>query len=51
MSVFLAIFVYAIMAAILATGIVLAVHGTWWLLILGGLAFILGVATVCLHPH
>lgn len=51
MNVFLAILVYVIMAAILAAGIVMAVHGSWWLLIVGSLGLILGLAKVCMNPH
>ena len=40
------------MAAVLATGIVMAVNGSPWLLILGALGFVLAFAKLgCLHGH
>lgn len=39
------------MAAILVTGVVLAVKGIFWLLILGLIGFILLVAKVAILPH
>ncbi|HUL51025.1 MAG TPA: hypothetical protein VLU94_00430 [Candidatus Nitrosotalea sp.] len=40
------------MAAVLATGIVLAVKGSLWLLIVGLVGFILAFAKLgCLHGH
>jgi hypothetical protein len=51
MNIFLAIFVYLIMAAILVAGVLLAVEGAFWLLILGLLAFVLGVTKIAILPH
>jgi hypothetical protein len=51
MNIFLAIIVYWIMAAILIVGVLLAVKGSFWLLILGLLGFILGVTKVGILPH
>jgi hypothetical protein len=51
MNIFLAIIVYWIMAAILVAGVLLAVKGSFWLLILGVLGFILGVTKVGILPH
>jgi hypothetical protein len=46
MSVFLALLTWVIMAAILTIGVVMAVHGSFWLLILGGLGFVAAVAKI-----
>jgi hypothetical protein len=46
MSVFVAILTWIIMGAILTTGVVMAVHGSFWLLILGALGFIAAVAKI-----
>jgi len=47
MNVFLAIIVYLLMAAILVAGVLLAViKGSFWLLIIGLLAFVLGVTKI-----
>ena len=43
--------VYLIMAAILVAGVVMAVKGAFWLLILGGLGFVLGVTRIAILPH
>lgn len=51
MSIFLAIIIYWIMAAILVVGVIMAVKGTFWLLIVGLIAFILGVTKVAILPH
>ena len=51
MSIFLAIIIYWIMAAILVAGVILAVKGTFWLLIVGIIAFVLGVTKVAILPH
>jgi hypothetical protein len=51
MSIFLAILVYWIMAAILIAGVILAVKGTFWLLIVGLIGFILAVTKVGILPH
>ncbi len=39
------------MAAILVAGVILAVKGSFWLLILGMIAFILGVTKVGILTH
>jgi hypothetical protein len=52
MNAFLAIFVYLVMAAILIAGVLLAViKGSFWLLILGFIGFVLGVTKVAILPH
>lgn len=51
MNIFLAILVYLIMAAILVAGVVLAVHGSLWLLILGLIGFVLGVTKIAILHH
>ena len=40
MSFFIGLFSWLVIAAVLVTGIVLAVKGTFWLLIVGALAFL-----------
>ena len=51
MSFFLAILIYVVMAAILAAGVVMAVKGAFWLLILGLLGFVLAVTKVAILHH
>jgi hypothetical protein len=51
MNIFLAIFVYLVMAAILTVGVVLAVKGSFWLLILGFVAFVLAVTKIAILHH
>jgi len=51
MNIFLAIFVYLLMAAILVTGVIMAVKGVFWLLILGLLGFILAVTKLSILHH
>jgi hypothetical protein len=51
MNIFLAIIVYLIMALVLVAGVVLAVKGTFWLLILGLLGFVLGVTKISILHH
>ena len=51
MNIFLAIIIYWIMAAILVVGVVLAVKGSFWLLILGLIGFILAVTKIGILPH
>jgi hypothetical protein len=52
MNVFLAIFIYLVMAVILGAGVLLAViKGSFWLLILGLIAFVLGVTKVAILHH
>jgi hypothetical protein len=50
MSFFIAIFIWLLMGAILVTGVTLAVKGTFWLLIVGLVAFVFSIAKIaCLH--
>ncbi len=52
MNVFLAIIIYLIMAAILGAGVLLAViKGSFWLLIIGLVGFILGVTKLAILHH
>jgi hypothetical protein len=52
MKAFLAIIIYHIMAAILVAGVLLAViKGSFWLLIIGFLAFVLGVTKIAILHH
>ena len=52
MKVFLAIIIYLVMAAILAAGVLLAViKGSWWLLVIGLIGFVVGVTKVAILPH
>ncbi len=51
MNVVWAILVYVVMAAILVTGVVLAVKGSFWLLILGLIGFVLAVAKIAILRH
>ena len=51
MNIFLAIIVYWIMAAILVTGVVLAVKGSFWLLIIGLIGFVLAVTKIAILHH
>jgi hypothetical protein len=52
MNVFLAIFVYLVMALILGAGVLLAViKGSFLLLILGFIGFVLAVTKVAILPH
>jgi hypothetical protein len=51
MNIFLAIIVYLIMAVILVAGVLLAVKGTFWLLALGLLGFVLGVTKIAILHH
>jgi len=51
MSVFLVIFVWLLMAAILVTGVVLAVKGIFWLLIVGLAGFVLAVIRYGIFSH
>lgn len=45
------ILVWLIMGAILATGVLMAVKGTFWLLIIGLIAFVLGVCKYGIFSH
>lgn len=50
MNLFLSIFVYILMGALLATGIVMAVKGTLWLLPVMLVVFVFAFAKIgCLH--
>ncbi len=51
MNILWAILIYLIMAAILATGVVLAVKGSFWLLILGVIGFVLAVTKIAILRH
>jgi hypothetical protein len=51
MKFFFVLFVWALMAATLATGVVLAVNGHFWLLIVGFLAFIAGITKFGVLSH
>jgi hypothetical protein len=52
MNVFLAIIIYLVMAAILGAGVLLAViKGSFWLLIIGFLGFVLAVTKVAILPR
>jgi len=51
MNIFLAMLVYLLMAAILVTGVVMAVKGVFWLLIVGLLGFVLAVAKLSILHH
>lgn len=51
MNIFLVILVWVIMGAILATGVVLAVKGIFWLLIVGLIGFVLAVAKYGIFSH
>jgi hypothetical protein len=52
MNVFLAIIIYLVMAAILGAGVLLAViKGSFWLLIIGFVGFVLGVTKVAILHH
>ncbi|HEV7926072.1 MAG TPA: hypothetical protein VGR14_11990 [Verrucomicrobiae bacterium] len=51
MNAFLAIFIYLVMAVVLLFGVLLAVKGSFWLLIIGLLGFVLGVTKIAILPH
>jgi hypothetical protein len=52
MKAFLAIFIYLVMALILGAGVLLAViKGSFWLLIIGFLGFVLGVTKIAILHH
>ena len=51
MNIFLVILVWLIMAAILVTGVVLAVKGIFWLLIIGLTGFVLAIAKCRIFSH
>jgi hypothetical protein len=51
MNFFLSILVWLIMGAILVTAVALAVHGTFWLLIIGMVGFVLAIAKIACLSH
>jgi hypothetical protein len=51
MKLFLAFVVWILMAVVLAKGVLNAVHGSYWLLIVGALAFIGLVAKIGCLSH
>ena len=52
MKAFLAIIIYHLMAAILIAGVLLAViKGSFWLLIIGFIGFVLGVTKIAILHH
>jgi hypothetical protein len=51
MKIYWVILVWLIMAAILVTGVVLAVKGTFWLLIAGLAGFVLAVVKYGIFSH
>jgi len=51
MSIFLVMFVWLLMAAILVAGVVLAVKGSFWLLLIGLIGFVLAVAKYGILSH
>jgi len=51
MNVFFVILLWLMIAAILVTGVVLAVKGTFWLLILGLLAFVAALTKFGIYSH
>lgn len=51
MKIFLILFVWLIMGAILVTGVALAVKGIFWLLIVGLIGFIAGVIKYGIFSH
>jgi hypothetical protein len=51
MSFFFALFLWAIMAAFLITGVVMSVHGHFWVLGVGLVVFVTGVIKEAILPH
>jgi len=51
MSFFVSLFVWFLMAAVLIVGVILAVKGSFWLLILGLLAFIAAITKIGIFGH
>jgi hypothetical protein len=51
MNILLVMLVWLIMGAILATGVVLAVKGIFWLLIVGLIAFVLALVKYGIFSH
>jgi hypothetical protein len=51
MKIFGIMFLWALMAAVLVAGVVMAVNGSFWLLIVGALVFIGLMTKVGILPH
>ena len=51
MKIFLILLVWFIMGAILITGVVMAVKGIFWMLIVGLIAFVAGVIKYGIFSH
>lgn len=51
MNVFLAILAWVIMGVVLTIGVVMATHGSFWLLIVGMLGFIAAVTKIGIFTH
>ena len=51
MNIFLVIFVWLLMGAILAAGVVMAVNGSFWLLIVGLIGFVLALIKYGIYSH
>jgi hypothetical protein len=51
MKLFLAILVWCVMAAFLAKGVLMAINGSYWLLIAGVVVFVLLVAKIGCLSH
>ena len=51
MKFFLAMIAYILMGAVLVVGVIMAAKGSFWLLALGGLAYVIAFARIgCLPP-
>ena len=51
MNLILMIFIWAFMGAVLVTGVVLAVHGTFWVLAVAFLCFVAAVIRIGILSH
>ena len=51
MKIFAVMFVWLLMALILTVGVVMSVHGSLWLLVLGIVGFVLAVAKIGCLSH
>ena len=51
MTVFFVMFLWALIAAVLVTGVVMAVLGHFWVLIVGMLLFIAGLTKFGIYGH
>jgi len=51
MKLLLVLFVWLLIAAVLAAGIVLAAKGSFWLIALGALAFVFAIAKIGCLSH